>query len=295
MNKSLIVAAAAAMAFGVAHAQSELSMLGRPDAGEPMPAKVQPAAPAEDKEVKRGYWFYKKPKEPEPAAEEAKAQGMPPMSEPPKEADLLKMPPKQVEKLVEDYRQYALYTMEPEKVRWYYQMVDFARRRARAFMNVTEVVMLGNPSLNMNTEYPVNAPGSNARIARRETTIQQRLNSEGGNAALIMLTSQGCGYCEAQRGILKFFQQKYGWPVREVDIGQHPEAVSRFGTSSTPSIFLIVKDSQDWMPVAVGVESLPKLEENSYRAIRMLHGETTAQQWTTNEYEDGGMLDPQRK
>lgn len=262
------------------------------------PAVATPAKTPD--EVKRGYWFYKKPPDPPPEDEAAEK---PPeekpkqlaMTAPPPEADLLKLPVKNVEKMIEDYREYALYTMEPEKVRWYYQMLDFARRRSRAFMNVTEVVMLNNPQLNMNTEYPTNVPGSNARLQRRDTTIQTRLQSEQQNAALVMLTSQGCGYCEAQRGILKFFQQKYGWPVREVDIQQHPEAVTRFGTSSTPSVFLIVKDSADWMPVAVGVESLPKVEENSYRALRMLRGETSAQQWTTNEFEDGGMLDPQRK
>lgn len=298
MNKTLIAAALGAMwlssAWAVPQGRGDGSAVTAPDLAA-KPSKATPQAPA-DKEVRRGYWFYKKPKEPEPAEDSpVEAQAMKPMTAPPKEADLLKLPPKQVEKMIEDYREYALYTMEPENVRWYYEMVDFARRRARAFMNVTEVVMLNNSTLNMNTEYPVNAPGSNARIARRESTISTRLNQEGRNAALIMLTSKGCGYCEAQRGILKFFQQKYGWMVREVDIQEHPEAVTRFGTTSTPSVFLIVKESQDWMPVAVGVEALPKIEENSYRALRMLRGETTAQQWTTNEYEDGGLLDPQRK
>ena len=279
-------------------------------AAEPSTAKVSMAKPAAaaqpaaaDKDNKPGYWFYKKPPPPpedEEKAEEEKQQEeavkfMPDLAAPPPESELLKMPPKQVEKMIEDYREYALYTMEPEKVRWYYEMIDFARRRSRAFMNVTEVVMLSSPKLNMNTEYPTNAPGSTARQQRRESTVTQRLAYEGRNAALIMLTSQGCGFCEAQRGILKFFQQKYGWAIREVDINEHPEAVTRFGTASTPSVFLIVKESQDFMPVAVGVESLPKIEENSYRAIRMLKGETTAQQWTTNEYQDGGMLDPQRK
>ncbi len=298
MNRTLIAVMVAGMstssAWAVPQGRDDAAAITMPGKSAP-PSKTATQASA-DKEAKRGYWFYKKPKEPEPTEEaQVEAQTMKPMSAPPKEPELLKLPPKQVEKMIEDYREYALYTMEPEKVRWYYEMVDFARRRARAFMNVTEVVMLSNSTLNMNTEYPVNAPGTNARIARRESTISTRLNQEGRNAALIMLTSKGCGYCDAQRGILKFFQQKYGWMVREVDIQEHPEAVTRFGTTSTPSVFLIVKESQDWMPVAVGVEALPKIEENSYRALRMLRGETTAQQWTTNEYEDGGLLDPQRK
>lgn len=275
-----------------------LIIAGAAGAALPALASATPAreaaAPAKpEEEVKRGYWFYKKPPPPAERSEEDLVQK--PMTAPPAEEQLLKLPIKQVEKLIEDYREYALYTMEPEAVRWYYEMVDFARRRSRAFMNVTEVVMLNNPRLNMNTEYPTNVPGSNARLQRREATITARLRGAQQNAALIMLTSEGCGFCDAQRGILKFFQQKYGWTIREVDIGTHPEAVTRFGTTSTPSTFLIVRDSQDWMPVAVGVEALPKIEENTYRALRMLSGETSPQQWTTNEFEDGGMLDPQRR
>ena len=41
----------------------------------------------------------------------------------------------------------TLATQLTETVRWYYTLQDFARRRARAFMNVSEVVMLQNPDL----------------------------------------------------------------------------------------------------------------------------------------------------
>lgn len=289
----LTLLAAAALALAVA-----LPIAGAPSGSASIKQSASNPAPAGNAptDAKRGYWFYKKP--PEPVEEEKAAETekivQKVMGPPPSEAELLKIPVKQVEKMIEDYREYAVYTTDVEATRWYYQMIDFARRRSRAFMNVSEVVMLNSPGLNMNTEYPTNVPGSNARIARRDGAIQQRLSLERENAALILLTSQGCGFCEAQRGILKFFQQKHGWTFREIDINQFPDAVTRFGTSSTPTTVLIVKGSPDWLPVAVGVESLPKVEENSYRAIRMLRGETTAQQWTTNEHEDGGLLDPQR-
>lgn len=280
MNRARVVAVLAALIASQAQAARS-------------PPVVAPEPTVED--AKPGYWFYKKEPEPEEEAATEESPKQKPMTAPPSEQALLAMPVKQVEKMIEDYREYALFTMQPQHVTWYYQMVDFARRRSRAFMNVSEVVMLGNPTLNMNSVYPTNAPGTNARVAQREATITSRLRSEQSNAALVMLTSRGCGFCEAQRGILKYFRDKYGWQIREVDIAEHPEAVTRFGTTTTPSTFLIVKGISDWQPIAVGVESLPKVEENTYRGIRLLRGETSPQQWTTNEYEDGGLLDPQRK
>lgn len=286
---------ALAAAASVAHAQQAptANAAVAPAAAAPAAAPASPKAPAGPEPTKRGYWFYDKPKE----VEEKKAEPSPvtPLAAPPKEDDLLKMHPTQVSKLIEEYRQYALFTMEPEQVRWYFELQDFARRRSRAFMNVTELVMLNNPQLNMNAEYPTNVPGSNARVARREATIQQRLSRERGKVALIMLSSQACGFCEAQRGTLKFFQQKHGWEVREVDIQQRPDMVTRFGTSSTPTTFIIFRDTGNWMPVAVGVESVPRIEENAYRAIRMINGETTPEQFTMQEHEDGGLLDPTRR
>lgn len=245
-------------------------------------------------EQKPGYWFYKKP--PDPPQE--KKDGEPEnkiLGQPPSEAELLAMHPKQFEKLLEDYRQYALWKMEPQHVSWYYQLQDFARRRSRAFMNVTEVVMLQNPSLNMQTEYPANAPGQSVRVAARQTAVEQRLAQERGKAALIFLQRPECGFCEAQRTTLRYFTQKHGWEVREVNVSERPEIATRFGTNYTPTVIVIFRGTDQWMPVAVGVESVPRLEEGVYRALRMISGETTPQQFTTLDFEDGGLLDPQRR
>lgn len=278
--RALLLAAAVVLGASVAHAQRDAPA-----------ATVRTSAKAETTE-KRGYWFYEKPK---PAEKEIKAEEVKPLPPPPQEAELLKMHPTQVEKLISEYRQYALYTMQPEQVQWYFQLQDFARRRSRAFMNVTELVMLKNPGLNMNAAYPTNVPGTNARVAQREATVQQRLARERGKAGIVMLTSRGCGFCEAQRGTLKLFQQKHGWTVREFDTADRPDLVARFGTGDTPTTFVVFAETGDFMPIAVGVESVPRLEENTYRAIRMVHKEITPEQFTMQEHEDGGLLDPTRQ
>lgn len=236
---------------------------------------------------KRGYWWKKAP----PSKGDESVEVLPP---PPTETQLLKMHPSEIEKLIESYRENALFTMTPEHVVWYYTLQDFARRRSRAFMNVTELVMLEHPELNMQTVYPTNPPGQAARIAQRDSSRQDRLVAEREGAALLMLARRGCGYCEAMRAVLKYFQEKYGWSVREVDLDQTPAAAAQFATDYTPTTVVIFRDSSQWMPVAIGVETLERLEEGVYRALRFVRGETAPEQFTLQEFNDGGLYDPKR-
>jgi conjugal transfer pilus assembly protein TraF len=161
-------------------------------------------------------------------------------------------------------------------------------------MNVTETVMLENPDLNMNSVYPTTNAGQAARHEERQNSLELRLAQEREQAALVLLTRASCSFCEAQRAVLKHFQSRHGWEVKEVDLDAMPQAVARFGTDVTPTTLVIFRNSSDWMPVAVGVESVPRVEESVYRAVRLIRGETTPQQFTLQEFQDGSPLDPVR-
>ena len=216
------------------------------------------------------------------------------MVAPPPEEELLKLHPKDVEKMIGDYRDFALWKMNPEHVTWYYTLQDFARRRSRAFMNVTDVVMLENPALNMNTVYPESPPGQEARLAQYNSSLDSRLNEERDKAALVLLSRKGCSYCDAQRAALKYFQQRHGWEVREVDIDENPKMAIKFAVDYTPTTVVIFRGSDLWMPVSVGVDNVPSIEEGLYKALRLLNGETTPEQFDVHEYQDRGPYDPNR-
>jgi conjugal transfer pilus assembly protein TraF len=241
---------------------------------------------------KHGYWWKE---EPPPAPAPTDAASYLPLDAPPTERELLALHPKQVESLIESYRQNAVWQGTPESVRWYYQLQDFARRRALAFMNVTEVVMLENPELNMQTVYPTNPVGQAARIAQRSSSMARRLADEAGSAALVLLTRRGCAYCEEQRKILNYFHSKHGWDIREIDIEDSPEMAARFAVSYTPTTVVLFKDSPDWAPVALGVETLERVEEGAYRALRRVRGEVAPDQYSLQEFHDGGPYDPRRE
>lgn len=237
---------------------------------------------------RRGYWW----KKDEAVEEAADPQELP---APPPEAELLKLHPKEVAKLIEDYRDYALWRMTPEHVTWYYTLQDFARRRSRAFMNVSDLVMLQNPVLNMNTVYPESPPGQDARLQQFNASISSRLDGERERAGLVLLSRKGCAYCDAQRTALRYFQQRHGWEVKEIDIEDFPEIGTRFGVDYTPTTVVVFRGSDQWMPVSVGVDTVPEIEEGLYKALRLIHGETTPEQFDLHEYQDGGPYDPTRR
>ena len=243
------------------------------------------ACATEMEDEKRGYWWNKEAAEDKPADPRE-------LGPPPSEEELSKMHPDDFEPLLEKYARYALWKQDDQSVAWYYQMQDHARRRAVTFTNLTEYVMLRNSKLNMNTAYPTNTPGQNARTQARAQEVEQRIVGARDRAALIMLTQAGCSYCQAQRAILTNFKAKYGWSIREIDLREHPEAVTRFGTDTTPTTVMIMKGNPQWMPVAVGVESVAHLEQIVYASLRLADGEVSPQQFTLQEMEDGGALDP---
>ena len=59
----------------------------------------------------------------------------------------------------------------------------------------------------------------------------------------------------------------------------------------TPSLILIKKGNEGYIPVSAGVTSLEDIEERLYRGIRFLNGETTPRNWSLYGFQRGGGFD----
>ncbi|WP_339145168.1 conjugal transfer protein TraF [Pseudoalteromonas galatheae] len=243
-----------------------------------------------DDKLKRGYWWGEKV---EPIDKEAEEYPIPPPN--PKTDELLKMHPSKLREMEEQYREYAIWVKTPEATRDYWTVVDAARRQARSFTALTAVTMLQNPELNARTQNPITNAGRAAKRQLRDNSVNKRLIEVRDDFALVMFTQPGCPYCELQRNTLKFFTEKHYWPYKEIDITRNPSLAERFNVTTTPVTILVKKDTDKWMNIAVGPESVPNIEDNAYRAVRLMSGETTPQQFYTPEYMDGGFFDPQPK
>lgn len=235
---------------------------------------------------KKGYWWY------EEAPKVATKKEREPLPELPAREKMLDMHPDDLNKMQEEYQKQAVWRPTPKHVRDYYVIQDTIRRKAQAYMAVSGLVMLNNPELNVAKEYPTTSPGRATATKQRERALGKSLEQFRQSYALVFFTDRSCQYCVVQRQALKRFQERHGWSIRELDIKQYPEAAERFDASFTPMTLLVKKDSEKWMPVAVGVESVPVIEENIYRGLRLMRGDIAPEQYYTMEYEQGGAFDP---
>jgi conjugal transfer pilus assembly protein TraF len=243
---------------------------------------------SDDRGEKRGYWWYH---------DCAKTTALESVTHPdpgplPAATEMLNMHPKDLEKLLENRKEWALYKATPETVRDYYVVQDIVRRKAVAFTALTKYVMMTSPELNSRSQYPIVAPARKVATQIHDQQLEATINTERNHYALAFFTTERCAYCTVQRSTLKYFQDTHAWDIKEIDIGQNPIAATRFNVTTTPMTIIVERGSERWMPVSVGVESLPDIQSGVYRAIRMLRGEISPRQYLLEPDEEGGFFDP---
>ncbi|MCX8966607.1 conjugal transfer protein TraF [Erwinia psidii] len=241
---------------------------------------------------KHGLFWYETPKKPDEVKEEEKH----PRPVVPSSDALFKMHPKDIQALLDETRDYAVFKLTPEAVLDYYKVQDAARRKAAAYTNLTGYVMLENPQYNAAQDYPITNPGTAEKKREREASIGANLSRNADAYALFFFTEPDCGLCTQQSHILENFQRETGWYIKQIDIKAHPEARAKFRIDRAPVTVLIKKNVSDkWMPVSVGVDSLDNLRTSVYNMTRLLNGETDPRQFFTSEKQQGGFFDPLKR
>ena len=238
---------------------------------------------------KCGWFWYE---EPEPEADDESQKEREPLPPLPPRTELMAMHPEDLKTLRDDYLNQAVWKPTPENVKDYYVVHDTIRRKSLAFTNVTSLVMLQNPELNVGREYPITNPGREAFTKVRREGYKSTLTQYRNKYGLIVFTKQGCEYCVIQKGVLNHFVKQHAWDIKEIDIHRNPQIAATFNVDFTPITILVERNTKNWMPVAVGSESLRTVEENAYRAIRLLRGDTSPEQFFVMEHEQGGVFDP---
>jgi len=231
-------------------------------------------------------WFWYKTITPGPEANEG------PMNTLPSTDYLWSMDSEEFQQYLNNTRGEAVRVPTIDNVKNYFLVQDIARRKAAAFANVAAVVSKMYPELSGGRDMPLSAPGRKVVLKTRRDEIESTIARARENFALLYFHSPDCGFCEAQNGILRHFYEKYRWAIKTFDINHDPAFASRFNVHTTPTLLLIYKQSQDYLPVAVGVVSLSELVKGLFSSIRMLRGEITPQQSSIYEFQRGGYYDP---
>ncbi|EBM7196717.1 conjugal transfer protein TraF [Salmonella enterica subsp. enterica serovar Senftenberg] len=266
----------------------EMILVGATLFSFPVLATSDAAAPV--KNPRHGLFWYETPKK----EEEKKAENKYPRPVIPSADDLFKMHPKDVQDLLDKTRDYALFKLSPDVVLDYYKVQDAARRKSAAFTSLTGYVMLENPQLNAASDYPITNPGNAEKQRERQELKSKSLIKNRDEYALLFFSEPNCGFCVQQSRILENFQRETSWYIKEIDITRQPAARKKFNVDRAPVTILIKRnsDTDKWMPVSVGVDSLDNLRTSIYNMTRVLNGELDPRQFFTNEKQQGGFFDP---
>ncbi len=257
-------------------------------------ARASAQEPDYYRDAKKGWWWYQDPpKEESKKAEtkkEKKPRKLPSMKDFTNE-ELWKMHPDDFQELLLEFQKKAVMDLSEESVRDYLVMQDIASKRSLAYANVAAYVQQKNPELGV-PEYSLATPGMVASTRMRNSEVERRIREAKEDYALLYFYSPGCEYCRAQDGILKYFQDKYGWEIRSYEVTS--TLAARLNVTVAPSTVLIYRNSRDFFPVSAGVMSLDDIEERLYRGIMFLSGENTPRDFSLYEYQKGGSFDVDR-
>lgn len=232
------------------------------------------------------YWYEKEPIQKKEHKKHYKKRRLPKLSDFTMK-ELWNMYPDDFQKLLNIFMKKAVQNPTEQNILDYLTMQDIARRKSLAYASVMSYVEQKHPEFSNKTVYPITAPGQAAVVKMRAQEQEQTLLSAKDEFALIMFSSEGCEFCTAQKSILAYFVEKYGWPVRTIDIDKNPNMAARFNITMTPTIIIVEKRSGNYMPVSVGVVSMSELSLRLYRTIRYMRGQIRPEQWFMHEYERG--------
>jgi len=244
------------------------------------------------------FWYEDPPPEQDKKDKDEKAQKPPQKRNLPSLSsytvkELWNMYPDDFQELLNVLQKKAVQAPTEQNITEYLTMQDIARRKALAYANAAMYVTQKHADLfSVNQVYPTAGPGVTARVQMQRTEISQTINRAGADHALIFFVQPGCGFCEKQAGILAYFRDKYGWPIKTVDISRNIKAASRFNITVTPTLLLVKKGQDKYMTVATGVIALTELERKLYRAIRFLKGSTRGDNFMMYDFQKGSTLDP---
>ncbi|OAN53454.1 conjugal transfer protein TraF [Sphingobium sp. TCM1] len=237
---------------------------------------------------RQGYWWYEAPKpkaEDKPETDTLVKPVIPPM------AELARLSPPKIRKLIEEQRDYAATVLTVDAVADFWRLQDFARRKARAFAGVTQIAMLQHPELNSKSANPMVGDARSELSAEKDDIRRSYLRARAGEFGLVMFSRSTCGYCRVQWPIIQRFQEEMGWQVTLLDLDKRPDLGRRFGVEITPTTMVIRRGSQQRMIIASGVEAYPNLAQMAYQAVRLLRGDIRPEQFMTGPGEDAGFFD----
>ena len=241
----------------------------------------------EDHTAEHGFYWYAQEKRDEESDHEKQPAQIPspnniPLSWPSPE-DAWNLTPRELGKWLDQATQEAVKLPSEENVLRWVQYMDIARKKAMQFSSTWAWVMQKNPQY-ANATFPMTAPGRRAYNRARFNEVKQVLQENRGRFALLLFIDNGPFTREAKQ-LSALFMKQTGWLVKIVDITRTPQVAAALGVRSAPQIWLVGKEYLKPVPVAAGLVSMRQLEMRVYRAVKIITGESSPQEYGLHDFE----------
>ncbi|HEY3309792.1 MAG TPA: conjugal transfer protein TraF [Desulfuromonadaceae bacterium] len=244
----------------------------------------------------KGWWWYQKePEKKSDKPEKKKSARKEPSLKDHTYEQIWEMHPDQFQEFAEALKKKAVQKPSEENVKEYFEVQEIARKKALAFSNVAQFVWQKYPELTTKKDYPITTPGNLARISQINEERQRILRDNRDDFALIYFQRPDCSYCDEQSHILEWFTNETGWTIKRVNIRENPGLAATFSVEITPTLILIQKGNQDYLPVSAGVISADEIEDKAYRAVRLLKGDISPEEYSLYEFQKGGSFDVKKR
>lgn len=236
--------------------------------------------------TEEGYWHY------EIIKEEEKENNYPAPNPLPSEEKLMELHPDQIQKLIQIWRKRAIHTLKSVDVEQYLIVQEVARKKAAAFAANVGYVVQTNSNLSLNDEIPITNAGIQTKFNEKENNKDKILHKYKNKYGLAYFYLPNCTYCLIQEPIIERFLTEYKYKAESFHLQKNAVITNKFNVTQAPSVILLKKGSNKWMPISFGVQSKAMFEKNIYRSILFLEGLITQSQYFTNIEDINTGLDP---
>ncbi len=178
------------------------------------------------------------------------------------------------QKIEPEARKVSIMYPTEENITAYRQLVNWIANKAIVYTNKDEQIRTTNPTLMPDLEYFRESPYKEKFVIAKINEISKNtLLKYKNNAGLVIYVSQSCSFCEQQKPIINWFQEKYGWNILYKEISHSPSDILRFNINITPDIFIVLKNKNGevkYQRIATGLTVLSDLEKFALKGLSYL-------------------------
>lgn len=173
--------------------------------------------------------------------------------------------PEQIAEMERTAQKTALMYPTDHNVKEHRMLQRFAVKKSIAYAKAGDQLGRADRDLaEWRSDVPTSSIARTVSAQKKYSDMGEILRNYSEKAGLVVVTQQGCGYCEKQIPILDTLKMETGFTYKNVDISQIPVAAQRLGVANTPDIFLVLNKGgkAEWRRVASGLNTLSELKQS---------------------------------